>query len=539
MFWVDATSEASAQRSLQEIAEKLTDPAPKFETDKQRIEFVERRLNNWNGNFLLILDNYDNVSAFKTHQLPAFMPHCSSSHFLITSRLSPDSPDLDRLCSFIVEVGGMEPAEAEELLLRRAYRDGERPNSDSNYSVHAKTLVARLGYHALAIDLSAAYILEKKVPIDHFVSEFDTRKKEILNTPPSSLMWEYQRKIDDKQEQETNLAVFTSWELSYKLLPEDENGYAAAELLNLLAFLYRQGVSEELFWKQHKHLGKDDALPEWLLGFLNEDDDQWNRSRFENALVELSKLSLIASYDHQGSKIKGITLHPLVQDWIKIRLGAEKQRSFTIEATNIVHRFLESQRTEVETFEMSVEHKPEALSYVVVCQENIAEFCKGREATRARPERAGRPGRPAQPAIPAQPALAAQRLGEGELVGAGETFALFLEYMGKVSEGEGLFQTIINWRELHSKEDDRDLLRARSLYSEILRLQKSFREAEKLDRRVYDIRKKLLGNDLNFELETFDWAAFHMATLEKDPQRLNLMKEILWSAHDLGWDLEG
>lgn len=503
VFWVDATSEASAQRSFQEIAEKLTHPAPKFETDKMRIEFVERKLKEWNHDFLVIFDNYDDVSAFEKHRLPEFMPHCGLSHFLITSRLSPLSQDIVRLCAnnCVIEVGGMEESEAEELLVRRAFREPPDPGSD--FSVHAKRIVKRLGYHALAIDLSAAYILEREKPLDQFLDEFDKRTKVILSTPPDSPLWEYQKRSGD-QEQATNLAVFASWQLSYNLLrPEDGKGKVSAYLLNLVAFLYKQGVSEDLFWHQSSQL-KEDEFPEWLEFFVD-DDDQWDKWKFEDAVKDLRKLSLISSYDPKGDRIRNITLHPLVKDWIKMRLDREEQRIFTVEATNIVHRFLKSQKSSVETFEMGVELKAEALSYVVVCQENLAEFCKGQRGKDPK------------------------RLGEGELADAGETFALFLEYMGKISEGEALFKTLIKWRASKSTPEDRSLLRAKSLFTEILRLQKNFREAEKLDREVYDVRKSLLGEDV------LDEAAFQRA----GPQRKELMKETLWSAHDLGWDLEG
>lgn len=506
VFWVDATSEASAQRSFQEIADKITQPAPKFETDAKRIEFVERKLKDWKAQFLMVLDNYDDPSAFKNHKLSEFMPYCGSGHFLVTSRISPLTQSLRKLCTFIIEVGGMEAEEAEELLVRKAFKKPPDPKSD--YSYHARMIVERLGFHALAIDLSAAYILEREKPLSQFLPEFEKRKKEILDVPPDDDDWEYQKTLAG-QGGAIKLAVFTSWDLSYTLLqPESEKGRAAAYLLNLLAFLYKQGISEELFWNQDKDL-QWDQYPDWLKLFLD-DDDQWDRHKFEDALKELRKLSLIANYTYDmkmtEGKITGISLHPLVQDWIKIRLGIEKQRKVAIEATNIAHRFLQGKKSSVETFDMRVELKPEALSYVEVCQENIAEFCKARKG---------------------KPALL---LGQGELADACETFALFFEYMGKISEAEALFNTMIDWRKQYSAPSDAALLRAQSLFTEVLRLQKKFREAEQLDREVFNMRIDLLGKD-----PVFTEAAFKAA----DHHRKQLMKEALWSAHDLGWDLEG
>jgi len=103
------------------------------------------------------------------------------------------------------------------------------------------------------------------------------------------------------------------------------------------------------------------------------------------------------------------------------------------------------------------------------------------------------------------------RLGEGELADAAETFAVFYEYMGLLNVAQDIFQTLISWRKANLGPDDPALLRSTSFFTEVLRLQKNFKEAERLDRHVFGARRKILGDD-------------HVDTL--------------WSAHDLGWDLE-
>ena len=104
--------------------------------------------------------------------------------------------------------------------------------------------------------------------------------------------------------------------------------------------------------------------------------------------------------------------------------------------------------------------------------------------------------------------------------------------MGKISEAEVLFTTLINWRKSNTTDEDSALLRAKSLYTEVLRLQKNFGEARRWDREVYKTRMDLLAEK---GVTVFDFATYENA----DQLTQDLMKDFLWSSHDLGWDLEG
>ena len=489
VFWINATSESSVKRSFQEISENLTKGSRQFVDINERVSFVKRTLESWSSEFLIVFDNYDDPSAFEEHDLRFYMPDAEKSRFLVTTRLPQSKIEGIYASSFVIEVPGMTPAEAVELLYKRAGR--EQPKK---IPPEAEDIVKRLGYHPLAIHLSGAYISKRKtLKLDGFLKHFEDRKDLIINKPPSGLST-YQRPLD-KQEKATSLAVFTSWELSYKLLePETEEGKLKATLLELLAFLHNQGVSEKVFLAQAPSLRKEDR-PEWLESYLI--DDEWSHYAFEDAIADLRELSLISDYSETEDEemIDSITLHPLVRDWIILRLTSQQRTKYAIEVTNIVHRFIASYKNSVAAFEMTLPLKSEALSYVTVCEEHLSKYCS--------PKSTG-----------------AVRLGEGLLSNAGEIFALFYEYMGKVTEAHTIFDRLIKWREKNLPKTDKALLRAKSLFTEVLRLQKDFNRAKEIDREVYEVRLSLLEPGQRLDDGTL------------------LDEDALWSAHDLGWDLE-
>src|SRR5205814_2178617 len=105
-------------------------------------------------------------------------------------------------------------------------------------------IVARLGYHALAIAQAGAYISKRKILLGEFLDHFERRKHIVLKETPQ--MSQYRRRLN-KSEEETSLSVFTTWELSFRQLEEDTEGVNKADLLTLFAFFNCEDISECLF----------------------------------------------------------------------------------------------------------------------------------------------------------------------------------------------------------------------------------------------------------------------------------------------------
>lgn len=79
IFWINATSEATAGRDIERIASKLNTPLQKVLDDvPSRIDFVKETLENWNEPWILIFDNYDWPPGFQN--IKDFMPSSKSPH---------------------------------------------------------------------------------------------------------------------------------------------------------------------------------------------------------------------------------------------------------------------------------------------------------------------------------------------------------------------------------------------------------------------------------------------------------------------------
>lgn len=491
IFWVDASSKAAVLRSYAELAAKLSETTPKFVDDNELKDFVDAKLRTWDQPWLMVFDNYDDPESF---YLPDYMLQGNYGHFLVTSR----SKDSERLCrnGCVVKVDGLREDEAVDLFFRRA-----KTSRDEKTLVLVQKIVRRLGHHALAIDISASYVGDRGQPLDEFLDDFNRGAEDILAAKPPALS-EYRRKLNT-EENETALNVFTSWELSFKLLkPETDDGGRMAHILTLFAFLHLRVLSERIF---HAQLSKPKPAqpPPYLLPYIRR--GAWLHQKFVDDLVKLENMSLLASHVEKNRSVTSISLHPLVKDWIRLRQSEKKQLEYAVEATHMVETFLITKQNPVATFDMTQDEKTETLSYVEACQENLTFFfdlqADGTDPHELEDDETG-------------------VLGRGRLVEAGELFALFFEYMGKVETAHKLFKAVIQSREkVVAKEKDpavqkdkyQAMLRSKSLCTEILRLEKNFKQAEEQDRVVYQARLEILGPD---------------------------HPETLWSCHDLGWDLE-
>ena len=543
IFWVDATSEASLLQSFAEIAAKFSDTAAKFSNDTELRGLVEAKLKSWGLPWLMVLDGYDDSTAFKT-PIEYFMPESKYSHFLITSRHS----EADDLClpESRIDVEGMSKAEACDLFFMRS---GLRRTEKALKEVDK--ILDRLEHHALGIDFTGAYFRNRRGSTETMFAEYERRRLKIMENPPRP-GHSYRKKLGKNAKDDTALNIFASIQLSYEQLGRDhEEAMPVYEhMLTLFAFLDKQTLTERVFEASCRKM-KEPMWPDWLQFFV--DGESWEHDIFGDMLKHLQDKLLIkpsdpiAEADEEdeelakssasvpqaevggddeqslgGDLVSNITLHPLIKDWLKLRLTKDQRSEYAMEATQIVQRYLEDLQNSVATFEMSQADKREALSYVVVCQENLKEFCTS----------AGNGSKDGR----------AHVLGEGDLVESGQVFALFFEYMGKIDEARELFLRIIAYRKKVSSDEDNDmdLLTSQSLFTEILRLQKDFKKAKELDEEVYRKRMRLLGIDPIFDLEAWQRSNIftHKSWEQSDRHRQELMEKALWSAHDLGWDLE-
>lgn len=197
IFWVDATTENSTQRSFWAISEEIKALEVILPDIKARVDFVLQMISSWSIRWLLVFDNYDNPNAFPN--IADFIPRNDLGAILVTSRhTDSDALVLDRGCQ-VIKLQGIDYDNAILLLTQR----GEKRDFESK---DANEIVERLAYHPLAIVQAGAYIEKAGLQLFDFKKIYEKKREEILkNTPPLS---QYRKRLGDS-EQETSLNLLT------------------------------------------------------------------------------------------------------------------------------------------------------------------------------------------------------------------------------------------------------------------------------------------------------------------------------------------
>ena len=300
IFWIDASSNISATRSFETIAEKLLSKED-FPDTESKVKFVKETLQSWTEPWLLVFDNYDDPRTF--NNISFFFPtanNVSKSSILITSR----HVATERLGTAI-KVDGLSEMESLELL----FQGSDIGTLDEKTLAEGKKIVKQLGYLALAIDQAAAYISIRQLPLELFADHFAQRKEVILKHTPDTL-WEYQTIQDKLNGAPSNLSVFTTWEMSFQQIGDDEERRRqTGQFLTCCAFLDVSNISEELFREYAQH-GNFSEPPIWLNLFMTA--GKWDTFSFQDVIVGLMSLNLVQSTQTTGDGIR-FSFHPLVK----------------------------------------------------------------------------------------------------------------------------------------------------------------------------------------------------------------------------------
>ena len=331
IFWVDAYSPATAAQSFTSAAGVITGKKADPGDFKASLRLVRESLTTWTNHWLIVFDNFDDPTLFESRNIKEYFPHGMNGAILITTR----HQDVRRLGQTI-SINEMSQDEGLDLLFRQV---GCQKN-ESNSSI-ARDIVARLGYLALAIDQAGAYISARGLPLSLFMDHYNKRREQVLKETPRSL-WEYRRKLNNA-EAETSLSVFTTWELSFEQIDDtDLKGKTLKHLLTLSAFFNNTDIFEDLFMVFH---GLNN--PVWMEEFGSE--DAWDSFRFQDALAQLAKLSLISSLKITAAGAN-FSLHPLIQDWIKLRSDVQDRRKLAIEAIYMLANYIYSVQKDSDHF---------------------------------------------------------------------------------------------------------------------------------------------------------------------------------------------
>lgn len=297
VFWVNA-SDLTLAASFGSIATDLALPNHKTQKLDEKIAAVSRWLEN-HDRWLLIFDNLDNPEALKP-----FRPKNPQGRILITSR----AQRFDSLgVAYPITLNAMTATEAYQFLQHRT----ERTTVDFSEQQAIKALAKALGYLPLALEQAAAYIVAKGVSFAAYLRSYEKRHLQLL----------------EKQQPQTGnypYSVATTWAINFEAVKISSP--AAADLLNLSAFLSSNNIPYELLALGKDHLGE--LLSEALADALEDE------LVIPELLEELTRYSLI-----QLEAADCYNIHRMVQEVLRDGMDEATQLEWlgrAVEALNKV-----------------------------------------------------------------------------------------------------------------------------------------------------------------------------------------------------------
>jgi tetratricopeptide (TPR) repeat protein len=491
VFWLDATSKATLERGLEEIADELNRPAVRrLEDTKSKVRFVLDTIQEWTEQWLIVYDNYDRPDIFP--DIKPFLPESKSICAIVIHTLTFIGGQGGIICTSrhaATKVLGRQfqvPSMTNDGGIELLLRDMSSEEIENSRAV-GEDIVHRLGGLALAIEqAAAAYISFNQMPLPDFINEYERKKAKVLKHMREEL-WEYQ-KIRDGSEKNEAFSAFTTWEMSFEQVEQrdERRREHITRFLAVAAFLEPSHIGSYLF---ETYLAKDKNTFPWLDIFRrprslsDEDTDSdpdsntdsntgqassmrkhkqasWDRDQFWSVIERLHRLSLVQSIKKEPTVI--FSLHPVISDWLQLR---EQKRSTreqilreTIKLMSVVVGSAFAEAAHAST-------RQELLAHLDSCQTN-SEHMKFTKS-----------------------------LGCADMRDETNSFGHFYETQGQYTRSDKLYEALIN--EDRSKVDGSDKYLAQSMNSLAMSYyeQCRWKEAEELIVQVVEIATRALGEE--------------------------------------------
>ncbi|KAJ8128652.1 hypothetical protein O1611_g4982 [Lasiodiplodia mahajangana] len=368
IIWIDSSSPAALERSFAQAAENLaamSGDKRTFANSKAHIGFLKTTIETAESPWLFILDNFDNPGSFK--KILDVTPHSAFGAVLFTSRHNSCA-----LLGTPIAIPGMTQSDGTELLLQRAGVERTISNLEQ-----ARKVVDMLGHLPLAIDQSAAYIRSRKISPAEFIEHYQKRREKVLKHIPN--VWDYHR-IVNGEEDETPVSVFGTWELSLQqALDQSQDEQATMDFLTTMAFFNNLDIRMEMFKAAFE---RTNMALDWTSLFVI--DEEWDEFEYQDVVTALADLSLLqyrvsqgisGEDDHEeGLGRHSFSLHPLVRDWIQLRIPAAQRQVYAGRALEILRRYIESAGNDYQKW--TLKERRAAMSHVDACIETRSKFVR-------------------------------------------------------------------------------------------------------------------------------------------------------------------
>ena len=298
VLWARADSPSALTSEFVSIAHLLNLP----EKDEQDQRLIVEAVTHWlrvNTHWLLILDNVEDLVIAEP-----FIPLAGRGHILLTTRAQVTGGIAQR-----IEIEKMHPEVGALLLLRRAsFIAAESPLDTAHEQdrTQAREISCAVDGLPLALDQAGAYIKETNCTLADYLALYRTRNTDLLKERGSA-SWDYPE------------SVATTWSLSFEKVTQANP--AAAELLDLCAFLYPDAIPEEIIVE-----GAAELNP--FFQAVATDPLQ-----LDNAFKELRRFSLLQREPDEQT----FSMHRLVQLVLKAQMDQSEQQQWaecTVRAVN-------------------------------------------------------------------------------------------------------------------------------------------------------------------------------------------------------------
>ena len=324
IFWITARSEDEIKAGFQAIANMLSD-----RLGQKPLGNPLDLLTNWlyspsHEDWLLVLDNYDDVRV----DIRKFLPAGMLGAVLITSR---DRKVIGSVATSGIALSAMDAVDAGRLFLDiQGSSTGVLRNKATDHPEAdvLEDILKELQYFPLAIDQAASFIRENS-PM--------TFREYLEYLKPRSINRERLMRFKQANPMYPE-SVMTTWEISLEYLERTQP--RASKLLQLLGFLNQDDIAEDLLTSATKDISwifESASLPKRLPNpFLTDMQYLQDDVGLRVAIGTLTSLSMIRR-DPSGPTLH---VHPLVHEWIRVRLNVEpeQQARFSICATLVLYQ---------------------------------------------------------------------------------------------------------------------------------------------------------------------------------------------------------
>ncbi len=468
VIWVRADSRTALISSLVELAHVL-ELSERHEQDQELIVQAVLRWFRLHPDWLLIYDNIDNLSIAEP-----FLPKAGAGHLLFTTRVHAFGELAQRL-----DIQQMEPAIGALLLLRRANLLAIQAALDmatpDNQSI-ACAISQELDGLPLAIDQAGAYIhqyiketsCETLSGLQQYLERYQTRRQELLQSRESV--------SQDDPSKDYPASVATTWSLSFEKVTRANP--AAAELLDLCAFLAPDAIPEEMIAGGASYLGPP-------LQAVAADP-----LRFDQSIAALLAYSLIGRNADESI----LSVHRLVQVVLRDAMFAERKKQWMQRAVSIVNTaFPHAEFAQWTACERCLSHALVCATWIEQEQMVFPESARLLNQTgfylteRAQYSEA-------KPLL--RRALAIyEQLGpeHPDTATSLNNLALLYWNQGKYGQAEPLYQRALSIREQQSGLGHLDTARSLNNLAALYQVQGKYEQAEQLYQRALLIREQQLG----------------------------------------------